>query len=64
MRKLCLCTGDKETVYLKHVITSPNIEIGDGAIIGSRAAVTKDVPPYAIGGRVPVGNLDELERIV
>lgn len=52
MRKLCLCTGDKETVYLKHVVTSLNIEIGDGAIIGSRAVVTKDVPPYTIVGGV------------
>ena len=29
------------------------ITIGDGAIIGSRAVVTKDVPPYAIVGGNP-----------
>lgn len=29
------------------------VTIGDGAIIGSRAVVTKDVPPYAIAGGVP-----------
>lgn len=29
------------------------IKIGDGAIIASRAFVTKDVPPYAIVGGVP-----------
>ena len=29
------------------------ITIGDGAIIGAGAVVTKDIPPYAIVGGIP-----------
>ena len=29
------------------------VTIGDGAIIGTRAVVTKSVPPYTIAGGVP-----------
>jgi len=34
-------------------IIMAGVTIGDGAIIGTRAVVTKDVPPYAIVGGVP-----------
>lgn len=34
-------------------VVLPGIKIGDGAVIGANAVVTKDVPPYAIVGGVP-----------
>lgn len=34
-------------------IIMAGVRIGDGAIIGTRAVVTKDVPPYTIIGGVP-----------
>lgn len=35
------------------VIIMPGIKVGDGAVIGTRALVTKDVEPYAVVGGNP-----------
>lgn len=44
--------GNDVWVGYEAVILS-GVHIGDGAIIGARALVTKDVPPYAIVGGIP-----------
>lgn len=36
-----------------NVIVLPGVEIGDGAVIGAGAVVTKDVPPFAITAGTP-----------
>lgn len=36
-----------------HVVVLPGIEVGTGAVIGARAVITRDVPPYAIVAGVP-----------
>lgn len=37
----------------RNVVVMPGIRIGEGAVVGAGAVVTKDVPPYAIVGGVP-----------
>lgn len=44
--------GNDVWIGYEAVIMS-GVTIGDGAIIGTRAVVTKDVPPYAIVGGIP-----------
>ena len=35
------------------VVILPGVTIGDGAVVGVRSVVTKDVEPYAIVAGVP-----------
>ncbi|WP_419823441.1 CatB-related O-acetyltransferase [Anoxybacterium hadale] len=44
--------GNDVWIGYEAVILS-GVRIGDGAIVGSRAVVTKDIPPYTIVGGVP-----------
>lgn len=44
--------GNDVWIGYEAVILS-GVHIGDGAIIGTRAVVTKDIPPYTIVGGVP-----------
>ena len=47
-----LVIGNDVWIGYEAVILS-GVKIGDGAIIGTRSVVTKDVPPYTIVGGVP-----------
>lgn len=47
-----IVTGNDVWIGFEAVIM-PGVKIGDGAIIGTRAVVTKDVPPYTVVGGVP-----------
>ena len=44
--------GDDVWIGYEAVVLS-GVTIGDGAVIGCRAVVTKDIPPYTIVGGVP-----------
>jgi len=44
--------GNDEWIGYEAVIMA-GVTIGDGAIIGARAVVTKDVPPYTVAGGIP-----------
>lgn len=50
--KGAIVIGNDVWIGYEAVILS-GVTIGDGAIIGTRAIVTKDVPPYTIVGGVP-----------
>lgn len=47
-----IIVGNDVWIGYEAVILS-GVTIGDGAIVGSRAVVTKDIPPYTIVGGVP-----------
>ena len=47
-----IVVGNDVWIGYEAVILS-GVTIGDGAIIGTRAVVTKDVPPYTIVGGIP-----------
>lgn len=47
-----IVVGNDVWIGYEAVILS-GVHIGDGAVVGTRAVVTKDVPPYTIVGGVP-----------
>ena len=60
--------GNDVWIGYEAVIMS-GVSIGDGAIVGTRAVVTKDVPPYTIVGGVPAKKIrmryddEKIERL-
>lgn len=57
-RKGDIVIGNDVWIGYEAVLLS-GIHIGDGAIIGSRAVVTHDVPPYTIVGGVPAREIKQ-----
>jgi acetyltransferase-like isoleucine patch superfamily enzyme len=43
------------------VVVLPNITIGEGAVVGAGAVVTKDVPPYTIVVGVPAHPIKRID---
>ncbi|MCD5414019.1 MAG: chloramphenicol acetyltransferase [Clostridiales bacterium] len=52
-RKARIATIGHDTWIGHGVLTKPEIEIGNGAVIGQGSVVTKNIPPYAIAVGVP-----------
>jgi acetyltransferase-like isoleucine patch superfamily enzyme len=47
-----IAIGD-DVMLFNDVVVLPGVTIGDGAVVGIRAVVTRDVPPYARVAGIP-----------
>ena len=39
----------------------PDVEIGEGAVVGANSVVTKDVQPYTIAGGIPAKKISTVK---
>ena len=39
----------------------PDVEIGEGAVVGANSVVTKNVPPYTIVGGIPARKISTVK---
>ena len=46
-------TIEKDAWIGTGVVILPDVTIGEGAVVGANAVVTKDVPPYTVVGGIP-----------
>lgn len=53
--------GDRAWIAFRAVVL-PGVTIGEGAVVGANAVVTRDVPPYAIVAGSPARKVGERQR--
>lgn len=57
--KPCSVTIDDYVWLGPNVIVLPGVHIGEGAVVGAGAVVTKDIPPYTVNAGIPAKTVGE-----
>ena len=57
--KPCAVTIDDYVWLGPNVIVLPGVRIGEGAVVGAGAVVTKDIPPYTVNVGIPAKTVGE-----
>ena len=61
-RRLCVVQIDDYAWLGPNVVVLPGVHIGEGAVIGAGAVVTKDIEPYTVNVGIPARSIGERPR--